>query len=147
MLAISQPLPQPEADRLDMATDQAISACNGDARATIRSLLVMNRYLESEICHLFKAVSAARVGDSKMSEVTYFVALPFTPSDIGSAPGQAEECRTAAQAIRRAEMLARMPGNVGAVAFSRSGDLATGVFKDARLIKKFGDVPEDLSGH
>ena len=33
----------------------------------------------------------------------------------------------------------------GAVAFSRSGDAATSEFGDAQLIRKFGDVPEDLS--
>ena len=32
-----------------------------------------------------------------------------------------------------------------AVAFSRSGDPATGDSGDAKLIRKFGDVPEDLS--
>jgi hypothetical protein len=34
---------------------------------------------------------------------------------------------------------------VGAVAFSRTGDPATGDFVDAKVICKFGDVPEDLS--
>ena len=37
-------------------------------------------------------------------------------------------------------------GHVGAVAFSRTGDQATGDFRDAQVIKKFGDVPDDLSG-
>ncbi|MGY3698919.1 hypothetical protein ACVIGA_009061 [Bradyrhizobium sp. USDA 3240] len=36
----------------------------------------------------------------------------------------------------RAEALSRKPGCVGAIAFSRSGDPATG---------EFGDVPDDLS--
>jgi hypothetical protein len=31
------------------------------------------------------------------------------------------------------------------VAFSRTGDPATGDFSDAKVIKKFGDVPDDLS--
>jgi hypothetical protein len=35
--------------------------------------------------------------------------------------------------------------SVGAVAFSRSGDPATGDFSDAAIIKRFGDVPDDLS--
>jgi hypothetical protein len=39
----------------------------------------------------------------------------------------------------------RSPGYVGAVAFSRSGDPATGDFSDAKVIRKFGDVPDDLS--
>jgi hypothetical protein len=31
------------------------------------------------------------------------------------------------------------------VAFSRTGDPATGNFGDAKVIKKFGEVPDDLS--
>ncbi len=44
-----------------------------------------------------------------------------------------------------AEALSRKPGHVGAIAFSRTGDPDTGVFGDAQVIKKFGDVPDDLS--
>jgi hypothetical protein len=44
----------------------------------------------------------------------------------------------------RAEALSRKEGIVGAVAFSRTGDPATGDFSDATVIKKFGDVPDDL---
>jgi len=36
--------------------------------------------------------------------------------------------------------------SVGAVAFSRTGDPATGDFSDAKVIRKFGDVLDDLSG-
>lgn len=35
-------------------------------------------------------------------------------------------------------------GARGAIAFSRSGDPAVGEFGDAKLIRKFGDVPDDL---
>jgi hypothetical protein len=45
----------------------------------------------------------------------------------------------------KAEALSRKPGYVGALAFSRSGDPATGDFGDAEVIRKFGDVPDDLS--
>jgi hypothetical protein len=78
-------------------------------------------------------------------DVTYYVALPFVASDDGIAPGEAVECASANAAVTRAEALSRKPGHVGAVAFSRSGDPATGQFGDAKLIRKFGDVPEDLS--
>jgi hypothetical protein len=44
----------------------------------------------------------------------------------------------------KAEALSRRPGYVGAIAFSRTGDLATGNFGDATVIRKFGDLPEDL---
>jgi hypothetical protein len=52
-------------------------------------------------------------------------------------------CFTAA--VKRAEALSRVEGHLGAVAFSRTGDSATGDFSDAKLIRKFGDVPNDLS--
>ena len=45
----------------------------------------------------------------------------------------------------KAEALSRKEGHVGAVAFSRTGDPATGDFSDAIVIRKFGDVPDDLS--
>jgi hypothetical protein len=82
-----------------------------------------------------------------MADVTYFVAIPFLQDDGGfPAAGPAEECQTSATALRRAEILSRMPGHVGAIAFSRTGDPMMGEFKDARLLQKFGDVPEDLAG-
>jgi hypothetical protein len=34
---------------------------------------------------------------------------------------------------------------VCSIAFSRTGNPATGEFGDAKLIRKFGDAPEDLS--
>jgi hypothetical protein len=46
----------------------------------------------------------------------------------------------------RAEALSRKEGHVGAVAFSRAGDPSTGDFSDAKVIRKFGDVPDHLSG-
>ncbi|OSJ19495.1 hypothetical protein BST63_02445 [Bradyrhizobium canariense] len=80
-----------------------------------------------------------------MPAVTYYVALPFLPSDDGVAAGKAVECFNPKAAVMKAEALLRKPGIVGAVAFSRSGDPATGEFGDATVIRKFGDVPEDLS--
>jgi hypothetical protein len=79
-----------------------------------------------------------------MTEVTYYVALPFVAADDGIAAGEPTECFNAAAVVMRAEALSRMPGHVGAVAFSRTGDPATGIFGDAIVIKKFGDVPSDL---
>ena len=48
-----------EGDELETAVDQAIAACGGDTRATIRALIVANEYLESEVGELMKAVSHA----------------------------------------------------------------------------------------
>jgi hypothetical protein len=78
-------------------------------------------------------------------DVTYYVALPFVMADDGLAPGEAVECTSANTAVMRAEALSRRPGCAGALAFSRTGDPATRDFGESRLIRKFGDVPEDLS--
>jgi hypothetical protein len=80
-----------------------------------------------------------------MSEVTYHVALPFVAAADGIAPAEAVECFNPNAAVMRAEALSRKPGYVGAVAFSRTGDPATGDFDDATVIRKFGEVPDDLS--
>ena len=75
--------------------------------------------------------------------VTYYVALPFIRTEDGVAPGEAQECQSEGTPIRRAE--GRDPANAGAVAFKRAGDPNVGEFSDAVVLKKFGDVPEDLS--
>jgi hypothetical protein len=63
-----------------------------------------------------------------MAEVTYFVALPFVAADDGIAAGEPTECFNPTAVVMRAEALSRKPGHVGAVAFSRTGDPATGDF-------------------
>jgi hypothetical protein len=81
-----------------------------------------------------------------MTDVTYYVAMSFAQDDCGApVAGAAEECQSPNSALRRAELLSRQPGNIGAVAFSRSGDPMIGEFSDAQLLRKFGQVPEDLS--
>jgi hypothetical protein len=60
MSSSSQPVSE-ENDELETAVDQAISACGGDTRATIRALILANDYLESEVGELMKAVSRAYV--------------------------------------------------------------------------------------
>ena len=66
-------------------------------------------------------------------------------SDDGLAPGEPVECVNPNAAVMRAEALSRKHGCVDALAFSRSGDPSTGDFSDAKVIRKFGDVPDDLS--
>ena len=48
-----------EEDGLETSVDQAIAACGGDLRSTIRALIVANQYLESEVGELMKAVFQA----------------------------------------------------------------------------------------
>ena len=71
-----------------------------------------------------------------MVEVTYFVAAPFVVADDSIAAGEPTECFNPTAVVMRAEALSRKPGHVGAVAFSRTGDPATGDFGDAEVIKK-----------
>ena len=78
--------------------------------------------------------------------MTDFVALPFVATDDGIAAGEPTECFNPTAVVMRAEALSRKQGHVGAVAFSRTGDPATGDFSDAKVLRKFGDVPDDLSG-
>jgi hypothetical protein len=54
----SQPLPQADSE-LEAAVEEAIAACDGDLRATIRALIVANNFLECEVSELMKAVSHA----------------------------------------------------------------------------------------
>jgi hypothetical protein len=82
-----------------------------------------------------------------MADVTYYVAMPFLQDDSGDViAGAAEECQSAATALRRAEILSHGAGHIGAVAFSRSGDPMMGEFSDAKLLRAYGNVPNDLSG-
>jgi len=76
--------------------------------------------------------------------VTYFVALPFVGTEEGVAPAQAHECQSYGAAVRQAEVLSRTAPNVGAIAFSRTGDPDVGQFNDAKIIRTFGMVPERL---
>lgn len=81
-----------------------------------------------------------------MGDITYYVAMPFLVDDNGSpVAGNPEECQSLTTAMRRAEILSRGQGHIGAVAFSRTGDPMIGEFGDAKLLKVFGNVPDDLS--
>ena len=76
-----------------------------------------------------------------MSSVTYYVALPFVWSEEGElVAGEAQERQTSTAAVRAAQSLAAT--SAGAVAFSRTGDPATGDFGDAEIIRSFGTVPD-----
>lgn len=60
-MSSSPQLNMEEDDGLETSVDQAIAACGGDLRSTIRSLIVANQYLETEVGELMKAVSRAYV--------------------------------------------------------------------------------------
>lgn len=44
-------------DELERDTDLAIAACGGDARATVRALLIANAFLEAELARAAAAMS------------------------------------------------------------------------------------------
>ena len=75
--------------------------------------------------------------------VTYYVALPFMDSEEIPVPGQAVECQSHGCAISAARSLSTKEGNVGALAFSRTGNPELGEFTDATVLKTFGLVPKD----
>lgn len=61
--------------------------------------------------------------------VTYYVALPFGRTEEGSPAGQAQECQSVAEAVRKAEAMSHDPANAGAPAFKRAGDPSLGKFR------------------
>jgi hypothetical protein len=163
-LAFSTPEPDLAAP-LEAEVDEATATCAGDARAAVRTLLVVNAFLEQEKERFQQPVSAGfsrrkigppaeaegvgeavrLVGEgSRVSDVLYYVALPFVPTEDGIAAGQAQECTTGGAAIRQAEFMSRKAPNVGALAFKRTGDPGLGSFADATVLKTFSDVPEKL---
>jgi hypothetical protein len=92
-------------------------------------------------CARGRAISRASARTTEMSEVTYYVALPFVAADDGIAPEKPWSASTPNAAVMRAEALSR---KLGTSARSPSAGPATGDFGDAKLIRKFGNVP-DLS--
>ena len=57
MSACPEPSSPPEPDPLEIATDQAIAACDGDLRATVQALIVANGLLEVELADVYAATS------------------------------------------------------------------------------------------
>ena len=53
--------PDTDADRLEIATEAAIAACDGNPRAAVKALIVANEFLENEVGELMRAVSQAYV--------------------------------------------------------------------------------------
>ncbi len=53
------PNPHGDADRLEAAVDQAIAACGGDVRGALKVLILVNEFIDVEVCELMQAVSRA----------------------------------------------------------------------------------------
>jgi hypothetical protein len=57
MSAAPESSPPSAAVDLDVAADQAIAACGGDAREAVKALIVANGFLEAEVEELKASVS------------------------------------------------------------------------------------------
>jgi hypothetical protein len=81
-----------------------------------------------------------------MPKVTYFAVLPFSRTGEGDFLAEAAiEMRSAEQARETASRM--LGGGRGAVAFSKTGDPATGEWEDAVILGRYGDVPDDITGY
>jgi hypothetical protein len=77
--------------------------------------------------------------------VTYYVVIPFVADESGDlVPLEPIEAQSSDNAKRRASAIAADKG--GAIAFSRTGEPATGDFDDAVVLARYGEVPTDLAG-
>ena len=75
--------------------------------------------------------------------VTYHVVVAFDRDEEGELkPREAREVMSSIVAERRARALALE--RAGALAFSRTGNPATGEFQDAVILARFGEVTLDL---
>lgn len=78
-----------------------------------------------------------------MANITYFVALPFSQSEEGDlSAGEARDYQDGHAAIRGARSMAAV--NAGAIAFSRTGDPATGDFHPAQILARFGETAAEV---
>jgi hypothetical protein len=74
-----------------------------------------------------------------MPAVTYYVVVAYDRSDNGDLqPGEPKELPSAEAAKRRLASIAHQ--HIGVVAFSRTGDPATGDFENAEILSQAGDV-------
>ena len=68
MSAVLEEEPQKDTDALELAADEAITACGGDLRDAIKALIVANQYLEEEIDALKTKTTALKATLVVLSE-------------------------------------------------------------------------------
>ena len=158
---MSAPSSLADISHYEQACDQAIAMCDGNLRSTIKALIMANEYLEAELAELQAAVAAGC--GAEPSRTTQQRCLTRKRSESWQTSPITSHCHfcrtTAARRSRqcggvpergyrvapRRDAVA-IPGSIGAIAFSRTGDPMIGEFGDAQLLRKFGNVPDDLSG-
>jgi hypothetical protein len=81
-----------------------------------------------------------------MTEVTYYVALPFVAADDGVAAGEPTECFNPNAAVMRAEALSRKEGHCPAQSpFAVLATPLRAISAMPGVIRKFGNVLDNLS--
>jgi hypothetical protein len=70
-----------------------------------------------------------------------YLVQPYELIDRDFEPWVSVECSTLDSAVRKAEELCRTYD--GAVVFSVIADMATGLYSSYKVLRKFGEVPED----
>ena len=78
-----------------------------------------------------------------MTEITYFMVVPFDYVDNAVVAGEPIECSSPAAAIQHAQELWKTFGHAGAIAFSRTSDFEIGKFDAKQVLRRFGQVPND----
>jgi hypothetical protein len=79
----------------------------------------------------------------RMTEITRFLVLAFDLIDDGFVDGELVDCGTPALAIQTAQGQWKVFGHTGAVAFSRTSDFDKRIFNRKRVLRRFGQVPDE----
>jgi hypothetical protein len=75
-----------------------------------------------------------------MTEITYFIVVPFYYIDDGIVAGEPIRCPNPAAAVQRAQELWKTFGHAGAIAISRTSDFEIGKFGAKQVLRRFGQV-------
>ena len=78
-----------------------------------------------------------------MTEITYFMVVPFDYVDDGVVAGEPIICPSPAAAVQRAQGLWKAFGHAGAIAISRTTDFEIGKFGNKQVLRRFGQVPTE----
>jgi hypothetical protein len=78
-----------------------------------------------------------------VTEITYFMVVPFDYVDDAVVAGEPIRCPSPAAALQRAQGLWKTFGHAGAIAISRTSDFEIGKFGAKQVLRRFGQVPTD----
>jgi hypothetical protein len=78
-----------------------------------------------------------------VTEITYFIVVPFDYVDDAVVAGEPIQCPSPAAAIQRAQGLWKTFGHAGAIALTRTSDFEIGKFDARQVLRRFGQVPAD----